>query len=270
VTQTADAESVLTLDVSSTRPPSFGRLVGVELRKSYDTRAGFWLLAAIGGVVLLVLAIATIVTVVEDEPVLLGDFVAVAAYVTTVLLPLLAIMLVTSEWSQRSAMVTFSLEPRRARVVLAKMVVGVLLTLLTLAVALVAGVVCTLICELANPELTAWDLGLDGLAGFVVTQTLAMLGGFALATLLLNTPAAIVLFFVYRYALPGVFALGAALMGWFESLAPWLDFQAAQNDVYEWNLSGGEEWAHLIVSGLLWLGLPLALGMWRILRAEVK
>jgi ABC-type transport system involved in multi-copper enzyme maturation permease subunit len=270
VTQTADAESLLTLDVSTTRPPSFRRLVGVELRKSYDTRAGFWLLVAIGGVVLVVLAIATTITVVQDEPVLLGDFVAIAAYLTTVLLPLLAIMLVTSEWSQRSAMVTFTLEPRRVRVVLAKLVVGVLLTLLTLAVALVAGVVCTLICDLANPEATGWDLGLDGLAGFVVTQTLAMLGGFALATLLLNTPAAIVLFFVYRYALPGLFALGVALMDWFESVAPWLDFQAAQDDIYEWNLSGGEEWAHLIVSGLLWLGLPMAVGLWRILRAEVK
>jgi hypothetical protein len=59
-------------------------------------------------------------------------------------------------------------------------------------------------------------------------------------------------------------------MDWFESVAPWLDFQAAQNDIYEWNLSGGEEWAHLIVSGLLWLGVPMAVGLWRILRAEVK
>jgi ABC-type transport system involved in multi-copper enzyme maturation permease subunit len=264
------AAPAATLDVSGTRAMPFWRLVRVELRKSRDTRAGFWLLVAIGGVVLLILTIATIITVVQEEPVLLGDFVAIAAYVTTILLPLLAIMLVTSEWSQRSAMVTFTLEPRRARVVLAKMVVGVLLTLLTLAVALVAGLVCTLICDLANPELTSWDLGLDGLAGFVVTQTLAMLGGFALAALLLNTPAAIVLFFVYRYALPGVFAFGVAISDWFESVAPWIDFQAAQDDIYEWNLSGGEEWAHLIASGLLWLGLPLGLGMWRILRAEVK
>ncbi len=270
MTPTAGAGPLLTLDVSATRPPPFGRLVGVELRKSYDTRAGFWLLVAIGTVVVLALAIGTIVTVVQEEPVLLGDFVAIAAYLTTFLLPLLAIMLVTSEWSQRSAMVTFTLEPRRPRVVLAKMVVGVLLTLLTLAVALVAGLVCTLICDLANPQLTSWDLGLDGIAGFVVTQTLAMLGGFALATLLLNTPAAIVLFFAYRYILPGLFALGVALMDWFESVAPWLDFQAAQDDIYEWNLSGAEEWSHLIVSGLLWLGLPMAFGLWRILRAEVK
>ena len=57
--------------------------------------------------------------------------------------------------------------------------------------------------------------------------------------------------------LPGVFAGLAALSDWFEKVAPWLDFQAAQDDIYEWNLSGTEEWSHLIVSGLLWLALPL-------------
>jgi ABC-2 type transport system permease protein len=258
------------LDVSATAEVPFWRLVRVELRKSYDTRAGFWLLLSIAGVVGLMLAIATIITVVQAEVVRYGDFVAIAAYITGVLLPILAIMLVTSEWSQRSAMVTFTLEPRRPHVVMAKLVVGILLTLLTLAVALVLGLVCNGICELANPDLTTWELGADELAGFVVTQVLAMLGGFALATLLLNTPAAIVLFFVYKYALPGVFAIGNALIGWFEDVSVWLDFQDAQADIYEWNLSGTEEWSHLIVSGLIWLVLPLGLGLWRITRAEVK
>jgi ABC-2 type transport system permease protein len=259
-----------TLDVDATAEVPFWRLVRVELRKSYDTRAGFWLLVSIAGVVGLMLAIATIITVVQAEVVRYGDFVAIAAYITGVLLPILAIMLVTSEWSQRSAMVTFTLEPRRPHVVVAKLVVGILLTLLTLAVALVLGVVCNGICEMANPELTTWELGADELAGFVVTQVLAMLGGFALATLLINTPAAIVLFFVYKYALPGVFAIGNALIGWFGDVSVWLDFQNAQADIYEWNLSGTEEWSHLIVSGLIWLGLPLGLGLWRITRAEVK
>ena len=207
-----------TLDLGGTDQVAFSRLVRVELRKSYDTRAGFWLLVSIGGVVGLMLAIATIITVVQAEAVRYGDFVAIAAYITGVLLPILGIMLVTSEWSQRSAMVTFTLEPRRPHVVLAKLVVGILLTLLTLAVALVIGLVCNAICEAANPEITTWELGADELAGFVVTQVLAMVGGFALATLLLNTPAAIVLFFVYKYALPSVFAIGNALIGWFEDV----------------------------------------------------
>ena len=145
---------------------------------------------------------------------------------TSFLLPILAIMLVTSEWSQRTALVTFTLEPRRSRVVLAKLVVAQLLTVLTLVVAFVVGVVCTAICEIVQPELTSWAIGLGDLAGWLVTQTLTMLGGFALATLLLNTPASIVLFVVYRYVLPGIFVAAAALGGTLEQIARWVDFQA--------------------------------------------
>jgi ABC-2 type transport system permease protein len=258
------------LDISGTQPIPFGRLVKVELRKSYDTRAGFWLLMSIGIIVGLMLAIATIITVVQEEAIIYGDFVGIAAYITGFMLPILGIMLVTSEWSQRSAMVTFSLEPRRMHVVLAKLVVGLLLTLLTLVGALAIGVVCNGICELANPELTSWELGAGDLAGFTVTQTLATLGGFAIATLLLNTPASIVLFFVYRFIIPTVFAIAGELLDWFEDIRVWIDFQGAQEGIYEWNLSGAEAWSHLIVSGFLWLGLPIGFGLWRILRAEVK
>jgi len=58
-------------------------------------------------------------------------------------------------------------------------------------------------------------------------------------------------------------------MGWFESLQPWIDFADAQNPLIEGNVSGAE-WAHLAVSGFIWLVLPLAIGTWRVLRAEVK
>src|SRR5215218_2960628 len=112
------------LDLSSTQPVPFHRLVRVELRKSYDTRAGFWLLIVIGLLVLLAEGIALAVTVSQDEPMTYGDFVAAAAFTTSVLLPVLGIMVVTSEWGQRTAMVTFALEPRRPLVILAKAVVG--------------------------------------------------------------------------------------------------------------------------------------------------
>ena len=259
-----------TLDLSATSRVPFTRLVRVELRKARDTRAGFWLLAAIALIVAVVLTIFTVIVIVQEEPVRLGDFVATAAYLTSFLLPILAIMLVTSEWSQRSALVTFSLEPKRSRVIMAKLAVAVLFTLLTLAIAFVMGLVCNAVSELAQPERTGWGVGVDGLAGFVVTQTLTMLGGFAIATLLLNTAASIVLFVVYKYVLVGVFEALRALSGTFDEIAPWIDFQDAQSDIYEWNLSGTEAWAHLVVSGLLWLALPMAVGLWRILRAEVK
>jgi ABC-2 type transport system permease protein len=258
------------LDITATSRVPFTRLVRVELRKARDTRAGFWLLVAIVAIVLVVLSIAVILTVVNTDPILFGDFISIAAYMMSFLLPFLAIMLVTSEWSQRSALVTFTLEPRRSRIVWAKLVAALLLTVIVLVIAFGIGLVCTAVCELVQPDQTSWAVDAGDQAGFFVTQSLAMLGGFAIATLLLNTPASIVLFVVYRFVLPNVFFGLSALSDGFEKVAPWLDFQAAQADIYEWELSGTEEWSHLIVSGLLWLALPLGLGMWRILRAEVK
>lgn len=258
------------MDVSGTPGIPFARLLKVELRKTANTLAGIWLLGTIAILVLLAEGTVTILTIVQGTSVALGDFVGVAAYLTSVLLPILGIMLVTSEWSQRTAMVTFALEPRRVRVILAKLVVGFILTLLTAIIAVALGVVCTLLCEIFQPDTTSWDLGTQFLLGFLITQTLAMTGGFALATLLLNTPASIVLFAVYRYVLPGIFAIGAALIGVFHDIRPWIDFQNAQVPIYDWTLSGAELWGNLIVSGLLWLGLPLGLGLLRILRAEVK
>jgi hypothetical protein len=68
--------------------------------------------------------------------------------------------------------------------------------------------------------------------------------------------------------LPILFALGS-LMAWFKSISPWLDFQTAQNELYDMPLTASQWW-HLVVSGFIWLVLPLGIGLWRILRAEVK
>src|SRR5262249_55475390 len=130
------------------------------------------------------------------------------------------------------------------------------------------GLVCNLVLG-ANRGSADWTFGWSGFFGFLLTQTFAMLGGFALACLLLNTPAAIVFFFAYKYVLPVLLALGSDAMDWFSHLAPWLDFQAAQGELFEMPLTGSQ-WAHLAVSGFIWLVVPLAIGLWRIRRAEVK
>jgi ABC-2 type transport system permease protein len=165
-------------------------------------------------------------------------------------------------------MTTFALEPRRMRIVWAKMLAGVLLTALVIAFALVVGVLCNLLYGVLQGSMD-WTFGFSGFIAFIATQTMAMLGGFALACLLLNTPAAIVVFFVYKWVLPGLLAIGAALMSWFNSLVDWIDFQSAQNELYDAPLTGAQ-WAHLVVSGIIWLVIPLLIGLWRIRRAEVK
>jgi ABC-2 type transport system permease protein len=259
----------MTLDVSGTARTPFLRLVQVELRKSWDTRASLWLLISIGVLVVAVEAIVLAVTVVQDEPLSFGDTTAVAAFVTSILLPVLGIMLVTAEWGQRTAMVTFALEPRRSLVIAAKALVGVILTLATVLLSVAVGLVTILLYAGLQGESPVWSFGISGLLAFVVTQLFAMFGGFALATLFLNTPVAIVTFFVYRWVLPGLIALGTALMDWFGSLAPWIDFQSAQGELYDPPLTG-DQWAQLLVSGIIWLVIPVVVGVWRILHAEVK
>jgi hypothetical protein len=177
-------------------------------------------------------------------------------------------MVLTTEWSQRTAMVTFAHEPRRPLVIAAKALVGVILTLATVVVSIAIGLVCNLLYSAIEGH-ADWSFGWPDFFAFLVTQVLAMLGGFALAALLLNTPAAIVVFFIYKWVLPGIFELGAQLVGWFGDIRPWVDFQSAQEAIWDWS-SSGEDWAQLVVSGIVWLGLPLGFGIWRVLRAEVK
>lgn len=256
------------LDTSTTSRVPFARLVKVELRKSYDTRAGIWLLGITAFLSTLIMVIALIAVIVQDEAISLNDFVSIGNFISGFLLPVLGIMLVTGEWNQRTAMVTFTLEANRGRVVGAKLVAGLLLALIVSLIATVAAVVVNGIYAAVQGD-ADWHFGILRLLGFLLTQLIAMTTGFAFATLFLNTAAAIVVFFAYSFLVPTILAIAAQFFDWVESIRPWIDFTQAQTPLFDAKMHG-EDWAHLLVSGLIWLGIPLALGLWRILRAEVK
>jgi ABC-2 type transport system permease protein len=117
-------------------PPPLARLVLVELRKAVDTRAGRWLLVLI----VLVAMAGAILTGVTGSA---GDrnlvhVLGATSQLVAVLLPVLGILLVTAEWSQRTALTTFTLVPRRDRVIAAKAAAGVLL-------AAAATIVCAIV-----------------------------------------------------------------------------------------------------------------------------
>lgn len=264
------ATAPMTLDVSSTAPTPFSRLVRTELRKTWDTRAGFWLLLATAVLTGAVMVIQLAVVLTQDLVVTYNDFLTSTNFSIALLLPVIGILLLTSEWSQRTAMVTFSLEPNRGRVILAKAVVGLLLGVLAVAIALVLAAVCNSLLNAMSDLGGDWDLSVQQTAYFVLLQEIGMLTGFAFAALLLSSPAAIVLYMVYSFVLPTLFEIGAALIGWFADLRPWVDFAGAQTPLFDDGGMAGEDWAHLAVSGFIWLVVPLALGVWRVLRAEVK
>ncbi|HWJ81381.1 MAG TPA: ABC transporter permease [Nocardioides sp.] len=251
-------------------PVPFRRLVLVELRKVVDTRSGRWLLLSAGLLVGLFEVALLLSVTIQALAVSFEDFAAGAGGITSVFLPVLGILLVTSEWGQRTAMVTFALEPRRIRVVLAKLAVGLVLTLVTVGFMVAVATIGTGVAAVARPGLASWDVGVEGFAGYLVVQALTMTVGFALACLTLSSPAAIVTFFLYWGALPLVLYTLQGLFPAFEDAAPWINFQSALDPVRTWTLDSGEQWGQLLVGGALWIGVPLALGLWRILRAEVK
>ena len=92
----------------------FGRLLRVEWGKSLDTRAARWLLTGIA----LLTACAALVPVFLPDQIQQGwlSHLALTGLVLALLLPLVSILTLTSEWGQRSVLVTFTQEPRRLRV----------------------------------------------------------------------------------------------------------------------------------------------------------
>ena len=259
----------MTLDVSQTARVPFSRLVSVELRKMFDTRAGRWLLISIAAFTALVLIIQLWVVLAQDQTVTFQDFAAGANIPMNILLPVLGVMSVTSEWSQRTAMVTFTLEPSRTRFLAAKFVGTLIIALAAVVVGLTLTIAANGLLAAFSDNPVTWDLGPFRIFCFFLLYVFSMATGFAFGMLLLNTAAAIVVYFVYSFIFPGLFELGSALMDWFKDLRPWIDFANAQNPIIEADVTG-KEWAQLAVSGFIWLVLPLVIGVWRVLRAEVK
>ena len=258
-----------TLDISGTTHVPFSRLVKVELRKMADTRAGRWLLISIAALTALVLTIQLAVILSNDLQVDFRDFMIAMNTPMGILLPVLGIMSVTSEWTQRTAMVTFTLEPSRSRLILAKFASTMLIAVVAVVIGLALSAVANLLYGALSGDPVLLDIGVVDVVFYFLLHAIGMATGFAFGTLFLNTAAAIVIYFVYSFVLPGLFQLGAQLMGWFRDIQPWIDFSAAQNPLIEGDISG-EQWAQLGVSGFIWLVLPLAVGLWRVLRAEVK
>src|SRR5262245_53486657 len=100
-------------------PIPMNRLIGVEISKMFNTRSGFWLMTSVG----ITATIATIATVLfaPDEDLRYGNFAAAVGFPMSVILPMIAILAITSEWSQRTGLTTFTLVPHRARVISAKL-----------------------------------------------------------------------------------------------------------------------------------------------------
>jgi hypothetical protein len=256
MTATVRAEPMPRLQPS---PIPLTRLLRAEWLKTTGARAARWLLAAA--------ALATIAA--EAIPLLFPHNVkqSGASYLTwsvlgiTRLLPVVLMLAMTAEWSQRTAMSTFTLEPRRGRVLAAKVAAGLGVSLLGACFALAVSQLVVVAARAAGRDIGT-GVSWPQLAGSVVFVLLTASIGIAFGAVLHNTAAAIVSYF----------ALGAAFnlftIPTLEEAGRWVN----TGETYGWVLNGewGGHGAQIATSTALWIVLPLALGLIRTLRREVR
>jgi ABC-2 type transport system permease protein len=243
----------------STRP-GLGRLTGVELRKMTDTRAGLWLLIVTAALTLA--AVALVCAVGEPPDHRLARLLELALVPSSILLPIVGVLLVSSEWSQRTAMITFALVPQRGRVLVAKLLAGTLLALAAFVLCVAVAAVATAIMA---PDVTgAWSLSAGLLFQMLLSVTTGMAMGIGFGAMLLASAPAIVLYF----ALPiGWSVLGS--LSALETAAEWLDGSRSLVPLTS-ELLSGTQWARAITTLALWMVVPLVVGWWRIRREEVR
>ena len=240
--------------------PGLGRLVAVELRKMVNTRAGFWLQLATVAITVLVVIVACVVG--DPADLTFQSVLNVGLQPAAVLLPVVGILLVTSEWSQRTGMITFALVPVRSRVLGAKLIASLVLAvaMLVMSVAIVAAGVLV-----ASPGVDGtWSDAAPLIGQSAVYLTAGMITGVALGAILLASAPAIVVLF----ALPTAW-MALVSLSFFADVAPWVSTARALSPMQE-EVMSATQWAQVGTALALWMLLPLLIGTWRFTRREVS
>ena len=238
--------------------PGLGRLVAVELRKMVNTRAGFWLQAATVAITMLAVIVRCVVGDAADHT--FAAILHVAVTPAAVLLPVAGILLITSEWSQRTGMITFTLVPVRSRVLATKLIASLVLALAMLAMSVAVAAAGALV---ASPEVDGtWAHTVPLIGQSAVYLTTGMLTGVAFGMVLLASAPAIVALFALPIAWTAV-----ASLAFFAHTAPWLDTRLAL-DPLTTEVLNTSQWAHAGTALAIWMLLPLLLGIARITKRE--
>jgi hypothetical protein len=239
----------------------FSRLVRAELRKLTDTRASRLLLLAMAAATPVIIAVMLIVAAPRDL-----NYTRLVDFTQTpqkFILPALAILVVTSEWSQRTGLVTFTLVPNRGRVLRAKATATLALGLALIAIAFAVAAAGNLLSGLRHGD-GSWAFGAPGFGEMVLVQLLTLLEGLAFGMLLRVSAAAIAAY----YVLPTVWSALFSAPG-LKGIAPWFDLNQAQGPLYTHDITG-TGWLQLLSAAAIWVGASLAVGFVRALRGEVK
>jgi ABC-2 type transport system permease protein len=243
------------------RRPAFGRLVGVELRKMVDTRSGFWLPIGVAAITLITVIISSLVH--HGHEATLAHLFRNSLMPGSFLLPVLGILLVCGEWTQRTTLATFTLVPNRGRVLGAKLAASLVFSVGAFAVCLACSV---LFAELVgNAPGGAGGVSLAILGQGLLFLMTSMLIGVAFGAAILISAPAIVLYLL----LPTIWNALAGGIHALESVGNWLALGQTFSDLPQETLSG-TQWAQVGTTLALWLAVPLAIGWWRFRTRDVN
>jgi ABC-2 type transport system permease protein len=200
-----------------------------------------------------------------------STFATAIRFPVVVILPLIAILAVTSEWSQRTGLTTFTLIPHRSRVITAKAISSVAIAIAAMALTFAVGALGNLLSAAVTGTTLVWDVTLTQCLYYILGMVLSLLIGFMLGVLIRSSTGAIVAYFILTFVLPTIFGLLAESQQWFHDLQPWIDIQFAQSGLFVFDEAlTGEQWANIAVTGATWLLIPMAVGLGFVTRAEVK
>ena len=252
-----------------TIPPTIplGRITTTELRKMLDTRSGFWTVAGIGLVSLLTTGM--VILFADREDLTYRTFAAAISVPMGLILPIIAILSVTAEWSQRSGLTTFTLVPHRSRIITGKLIASLVVAAVATPGAFAIGAVGNVAGTAVAGVDPVWDVPAADLLTIGLANVLGMLVGFMLGVVVRSSAGALVAYFLYQFLLPTLALVLAAKQAWFQDLQPWVDFDFATGALLEGSVSA-QQWVQLVVTGLIWLVVPLAVGLRLVVRAEVK
>ncbi len=243
--------------LSAPGPIPFSRLVRVEWAKATDTRAARWLLVLVALSTAGIMLVPVLVPTSFDQT--YASYLRVAAFGLSILLPVVAILMFTGEWSQRSVMTTYTQEPRRIRVLNAKLAVSMVLGG---GAAVFGGVVTAagLGLAAASGRVLEANLSVGAITGYLFYVLLNILAGVALGALLQNSAAAI----AASFALPAT----VALLGTASTLvSEWIDMSTPWKWVLESDWGGHVP--QISFSIVFWVVIPLVAGVARTIRRDV-
>ncbi len=240
------------------RPLRFSTLTSVELRKMTDTRSGrgilLGILASVTGVLIWKVAHPDIEVSFDNYGGAVATFVAFLA-------PLIGLLAMTSEWTQRTALTTFTLAPRRSSVIAAKYIASIVLSLGVLAAGLALAGGFTVLGDAIHGN-GSFDGLLTDVRSFAIVVVLQVTMAAAIGLLAMQTPIAITAFLVAPTA------WAAVSSGLLKGTSPWFDIFSAYD-----RLASTHPFGHAAQTATaigVWVAVPSVLGLVHSLRREVK